>query len=141
MKRFTKRRRRSAGANWFSRLKAGLAASRHAVRRPAAARGYTFQLEQPWLLALVFVALLGLLLYYNYQLWLADDHGVRKLQRLDALVAEQEQHIRELQARNDVLKNEIASLKQGQDALEERARYELGMIRDGETFIQIVPAE
>ena len=42
--------------------------------------------------------------------------------------------------RNAALAAEVKDLKQGSDAIEERARYELGMVKDDEVFFQVVPA-
>ena len=44
----------------------------------------------------------------------------------------------ELKDRNDKLASEVRDLKQGTGAVEERARYELGMIKEGEVFVQII---
>ena len=45
---------------------------------------------------------------------------------------------KELQARNEKLIAEVEDLKKGLEAVEERARSEMGMIKEGETFIQII---
>ena len=55
-----------------------------------------------------------------------------------ARIAEQSEQNQKLQARNEQLKAEVADLKQGLEAIEERARTELGMIKEGETFYQLV---
>lgn len=81
--------------------------------------------------------LLGLLLLLQYQLWIG--HGsLRDVWRLKHTVDIQQQKNDDLQQRNDALEAEVKDLKSGLDAVEERARRELGMIRDGETFYQIV---
>ena len=86
--------------------------------------------------------LLVLLVLLQYRLWMAED-GVRQMWQLRATVAEQRAENAELRQRNMALEAEVADLRQGQDALEERARSDLGMIREGEVFFQIVrdPAE
>lgn len=81
--------------------------------------------------------LLALLLVLQYQLWLAPD-GMREVWRLRQALAVQRAENRELEARNDALAAEVADLKEGLAAIEERARTELGMVRAGETFHQIV---
>ena len=81
-------------------------------------------------LTVVFSALL-------YRYWLSED-GVRKVWRLERAVAEQAEHNAQLRERNRELEAEVADLKQGKDAIEERARAELGMKRDNETFYQVV---
>lgn len=74
------------------------------------------------------------------QLWFADD-GYRKTRDLRQAVAAQRQQNEELAARNAVLDAEVANLKQGSEAAEERARTDLGMIGPAETFYQVVPAD
>ena len=85
-----------------------------------------------WLAAalLVVVALL------QYRLWLSD-HGVRELTRLKAAVAVQQAQNGRLAERNHQLAAEVRDLKNGLAALEERARSELGMIRQDEVFFQL----
>jgi cell division protein FtsB len=83
------------------------------------------------------LVLAGLLLALQYPLWIGKGSWmwVRELDR--QLVAQREANVR-LKARNDALDAEVRDLKQGHEALEERARLELGMIRKDETFYQIV---
>ena len=72
------------------------------------------------------------------QLWFADD-GYRKTMKLRAAVAEQRADNEVLRDRNQALDAEVINLKQGRDAAEERARTDLGMIGESETFYQVVP--
>ncbi len=72
------------------------------------------------------------------ELWFSDD-GYRKTLKLRAAVAEQRELNASLQARNAALDAEVVNLKQGNDAAEERARTDLGMIGKHETFYQVVP--
>ncbi|MBT8144711.1 MAG: cell division protein FtsB [Gammaproteobacteria bacterium] len=84
------------------------------------------------------LALLGLTLaYLLYQYWLADD-GVREVWRLQQAVTAQRDINDQLHERNRELEAEVVDLKQGRDAIEERARAELGMKRSNETFYQVV---
>lgn len=85
---------------------------------------------------LVILALAGLGL--QGQLWFADD-GYRKTMKLRAAVAEQRSDNEALRHRNQALDAEVINLKQGRDAAEERARTDLGMIGESETFYQVVP--
>jgi cell division protein FtsB len=71
-------------------------------------------------------------------LWLSDD-GYRKTLKLRVAVAEQRELNESLKARNAALDAEVINLKQGRDAAEERARTDLGMIGETETFYQVVP--
>ena len=70
-----------------------------------------------------------------------DERGLRDVEHLQASVAAQQRLNASLLARNEQLRYEVISLKQGADALEERARVDLGMIREGETLIQLIPAD
>ena len=88
-----------------------------------------------YLLVLLGIAGLGL----QAELWFSDD-GFRKTRNLRAAVAEQREHNEALRIRNAALDAEVVNLKQGQDAAEERARSDLGMIGQHETFYQVVPA-
>jgi cell division protein FtsB len=78
-----------------------------------------------------------LMLVLQYQLWLGHG-GARDVWRLKRTVAAQQRDNEALQQRNDALAAEVKDLKGGLEAVEERARRELGMIRDGEVFYQVV---
>lgn len=84
-----------------------------------------------------FGVLLVLLLLLQYTLWISPD-GLQELWRLNQNIAQQRQGNRILIERNQVLDAEVRDLKSGLDALEERARSELGMIKKDETFFQII---
>lgn len=88
-----------------------------------------------WLLVL----LVTLAVLLQAQLWLSDD-GYRKTRELRAAVEQQRDLNDNLRARNKALDAEVLNLKQGLEAAEERARTDLGMIGDGETFFQVVQA-
>lgn len=81
--------------------------------------------------------LVSVFLLLQYQLWL-DEDGVRKVVHLNNSVKQKQEANRALYERNEVLAAEVEDLKTGFDAIEERARMELGMIREGETFIQVI---
>ncbi|GAA4826019.1 hypothetical protein GCM10011365_06710 [Marinicella pacifica] len=70
--------------------------------------------------------------------WQFGDGGRQDLKQKQQQLDAQEAQINELKRRNDRLEAEVASLKTGLEAIEERARSELGMVKDGETFIQVV---
>jgi cell division protein FtsB len=82
-------------------------------------------------LTLVLVLLQG-------RLWLSDE-GRREVRRLDDEVLARSNENRSLAGRNAALEAEVMNLKQELTAAEERARTELGMIAEGETFYQITP--
>lgn len=83
------------------------------------------------------VTLSGILLVLQYQLWVGDG-SVAELRRLEADVEERRLQNEQLDERNRELENEVLALKEGLDAIEERARTDLGMIRDDETFYLII---
>jgi cell division protein FtsB len=79
----------------------------------------------------------ALIVLIQYPLWLGKGGWVRAWDN-DRQLAAQKAHNQRLQARNDALEAEVRDLKQGTEALEERARFELGMVRQDEVFVQIV---
>lgn len=83
------------------------------------------------------VVLAVLLVLLQYKLWFGDG-GEREVATLRAQVAAQQHTNAGLQQRNDALAAEVADLKSGEDAIEERARSELGLIKPGETFYRVV---
>jgi cell division protein FtsB len=78
-----------------------------------------------------------LLLLLQYRLWVGDG-SLAEVWRLYQQVEAQRAENQRLLERNQALEAEVEDLKRGLDAIEERAREELGMIRDGETFYQII---
>ncbi|MCG6896156.1 MAG: cell division protein FtsB [Thiocapsa sp.] len=86
-----------------------------------------------WLIAVLALLLVAL----QFRLWvgqgsLAEVHGLRQEIRA------QEEELVGLRARNQELQAEVVDLRQGVEALEERARRDLGMIKQGEIFIQVI---
>ncbi|HEY8605501.1 MAG TPA: cell division protein FtsB [Noviherbaspirillum sp.] len=86
---------------------------------------------------LITLSLAALLLLIQLPLWLGKG-GWLRVWDLDNQVSEAHTKNDALKARNDKLDSEVRDLRDGTEAVEERARYELGMIKDGEIFIQIV---
>lgn len=78
-----------------------------------------------------------LLLLLQYPLWLGKG-GWLKVWDLNRQVEAQQQANQQTQARNALLDAEVRDLKQGTEAIEERARSELGMIKRDEVFFQIL---
>jgi len=81
--------------------------------------------------------LLVLLILLQAKLWLGDG-GVRDVRELEQTVETQAGENRSLEERNQALIAEVEDLKEGQDAIEERARTDLGMVREDETFYQVI---
>ncbi len=82
------------------------------------------------------LALLALLVLIQWPLWLGKGGWLRVWEVDRQLVAQQQANAR-LLARNRALEGEVRDLKQGTGAIEERARYELGMMKPDEIFVQI----
>ena len=82
--------------------------------------------------------LLVIFLLLQYKLWLGEG-GFREVSRLEERVAEQIEENRLLQQRNSELQAEVDDLRVRLDAVEERARNELGLIKQDEEFYQVVP--
>lgn len=81
--------------------------------------------------------LLALLLALQITWWFGKG-GKRDVWKLDAQIARQERKLDELRLRNGKLAAEVIDLKEGLDAVEEIARSEMGMIKEGEIFYQII---
>jgi cell division protein FtsB len=86
---------------------------------------------------LIAICVAVLLLLIQYPLWLGKG-GWLRVWELDRQVEVAQQKNDELRARNAKLHSEVMDLKDGTGAIEERARYELGMIRSDEIFIQVL---
>ena len=88
---------------------------------------------------LILIILTALLVLIQYPLWLGKGGWLRVWdlsRQLDSALDKE----RELKARNDKLAGEVQDLKEGTGAVEERARYELGLVKDGEIFVQVLQA-
>lgn len=89
-----------------------------------------------WLL----FALLVLLALLQYRLWFADG-SLAERHRLQLQIEEQARINEELQQRNAVLEVEVLELQSGTQGVEQRAREQLGLIREGEVFYQFADPE
>ena len=78
-----------------------------------------------------------LLVYLQYRLWLGDG-GLLDLWNVHQEVEAQRDENARLRERNEALNAQVMDLKQGLDAIEERAREDMGMVKQGETFYQLV---
>ena len=88
------------------------------------------------LIAVLLLLLIGL----QYKLWFGDG-SLSEVVQLTRELEVQKQKLRELEERNRILEAQVLDLQNGLDAFEEKARNDLGMIKQGETFIQLIPAE
>ncbi len=83
------------------------------------------------------LALAGLIALLQYPMWLGKGGWLRVWETDQKVRAQRDDNLK-LQARNAALDAEVRDLKQGLDAIEERARSELGMIRKDEIFFQVL---
>jgi cell division protein FtsB len=86
---------------------------------------------------LITLALAALLLLIQYPLWLGKG-GWLAVADLENQLAASRARTEQLKARNAKLDSEVRDLKDGTEAVEERARYELGMIKQNEIFVQVL---
>ena len=85
----------------------------------------------------ILAGILGtLVLLIQYPLWLGKGSWLRAWE-VERQVSAQRDKNAQLESRNAALEAEVRDLKQGTEAIEERARYELGMVRGNELFFQI----
>lgn len=85
----------------------------------------------------VYYVLIGIILLLQYPLWFGSG-GALAYWRLHQGIETQTSDNKKLLERNESLKAEVIDLKSGQEAIEERARSELGMVKANETFYQVV---
>ena len=85
----------------------------------------------------LFAVLLTLVVVMAYRLLFAPG-SIAEQRRLEAQVEQQSEINRALRERNDALEREVLELKEGKKGVEQRARRELGLVREGETFYQVV---
>jgi cell division protein FtsB len=86
---------------------------------------------------LILLCLVALLLLIQFPLWLGKG-GWLRVWDLDRQVAAAKKKNTDQKARNNKLGSEVQDLKEGTGAVEERARYELGMIKQDEVFVQVL---
>ena len=101
---------------------------------------WTAQAEPPGrvqYMRVLIAVLVVVLVLLQYRLWVGEG-SLAEVAALKAQIAGQKQELSELRVRNQALEAEVRDLKRGLDAIEERARAELGMIKEGETFYQVI---
>jgi cell division protein FtsB len=81
-----------------------------------------------------------LLVGLQYRLWFGEAN-LRQVWQLERQIVQQQRENQQLAERNRRLEAEVQDLKRGMAALEERARSEMGMVRKGETFFQLIAPE
>jgi cell division protein FtsB len=86
---------------------------------------------------LLVAVLVGLLLFLQYRLWVGEG-SLAEVNNLKQEISQLQRELVELREHNHALQAEVEDLRSGQTAIEERARSELGMIKEGETFYQVI---
>jgi cell division protein FtsB len=86
---------------------------------------------------LITLVLAALLLLIQYPLWLGKG-GWLAVADLESQLGASRLRTEQLHARNAKLDSEVRDLREGTEAVEERARYELGMIKQNEIFVQVL---
>ena len=86
---------------------------------------------------LLITVLVILLISLQYRLWFGNPN-IRQVWQLEQAIIEQRRENQILTERNQRLEAEVADLKQGLKAIEERARSEMGLIQVGETFFRLI---
>ena len=82
------------------------------------------------------LVLVALIVFLQYPLWLGKG-GWYRVWEMDQQLRGQRAENQKLEQRNAGLEAEVRDLKSGYEAIEERARFELGLVKDGELFVQI----
>lgn len=85
----------------------------------------------------IIVTLSVLLLLLQFKLWVGGG-SFAEVYQLHQAIDEQQQENARLEERNLALEAEVGDLKHGMDAVEERARVELGMVKHNETFFRVI---
>ena len=86
---------------------------------------------------LIVAILFVLLIWLQYKLWLGDG-GIPEVLKLEGEIESVQGEVNTLQERNDALNAEVVDLKKGIEAIEERARSEMGMIKKDEIYYQVI---
>jgi len=89
---------------------------------------------------ILIAVLILMLIVLQYRLWFGDG-SLSEVVQLSRELEIQKARLQELEARNRILEAQVLDLQNGLDAFEEKARNDLGMIKQGESFIQLIPAE
>ena len=87
------------------------------------------------LIGVLIILLIGL----QYKLWIGDG-SLSEVVQLSRELDIQKEKLRLLEEKNRILEAQVLDLQSGLDAFEEKARNDLGMIKQGETFIQLIPS-
>lgn len=85
----------------------------------------------------IIAVIILLIIHLQYRLWVGDG-SVAQVKEYQARLDVLKEKAKAKKERNEALYAEIEDLRKGQEAIEERARDEFGMIKENETFIQVI---
>ena len=85
----------------------------------------------------IITVIILLIVHLQYRLWVGDG-SIAQIKEYQARLDVLKQKTKEKKERNDALYAEVLDLRKGQEAIEERARDELGMVKEKETFFQVI---
>jgi cell division protein FtsB len=86
---------------------------------------------------IIIIFLLTMLVWLQYKIWLQDG-GIPEVLQLEQEIEVVRAEVKTLKERNSSLNAEVKDLKKGLDAIEERARSEMGMLKEGEVYYQVI---
>ncbi len=86
---------------------------------------------------IIALVLLALVIWLQYKVWLQDG-GIPEVLQLEQEIEQVQGEAKALKERNASLDAEVKDLKKGFDAIEERARSEMGMLKEGEVYYQVI---
>ncbi|MEI8237364.1 MAG: cell division protein FtsB [Methylococcaceae bacterium] len=86
---------------------------------------------------IIVIILLVIIVQLQYRLWFGDG-SVNEISAYQKRLNEVKLQVEEKKHRNEMLYAEVLDLRKGQESIEERARDELGMIKNGETFVEVI---
>ena len=89
------------------------------------------------MIRLFIIILIVFFLMIQFDIWFKDD-GFYRVKELEQMIGNQVEENKRLKLRNEQLEREIEELKSGTESIEEKARTDLGMIKEGEEFYLIV---
>jgi cell division protein FtsB len=87
---------------------------------------------------ILIIILIALVAHFQYRLWNPENGSFVQIKAYEQQLTELKEEVERKKQRNEALYAEVEDLRQGQEALEERARDEMGMIGENETFFQVI---
>lgn len=86
---------------------------------------------------IIIAIIILLIIHFQYRIWLGDG-SIAEIEAYQQRLDDLKKQVEEKRQRNEALYAEVLDLRKGQEAIEERARDELGMIKEDETFFHVL---